>query len=144
MRAIVTVRLLACASVALASTYLSGCGSTTTTATTPPTQTTTTTQTATLPGKGKPPVTIGDKNYTEQFVLGELYYEALQAQGFPVLINQNIGTTQVTMQALKAGQLGMYPEYLNVWNSQIAGYKREFSTRRAAYLAGQRFALTQG
>ncbi len=27
-------------------------------------------------------MTIGDKNFTEQFVLGELYSQALQAQGF--------------------------------------------------------------
>jgi osmoprotectant transport system substrate-binding protein len=141
-RATVTARLLACASVALASFCLAGCGSSTTT-TTPPPSRSTTTQTTTLPGKGKPPVTIGDKNYTEQFILGELYYEALQAQGFPVLINQNIGPTQVTMQALRSGQLGMYPEYLNVWNTQIAGYKGNFKTPRAAYLAAQRYALGQ-
>ena len=29
-------------------------------------------------------MTIGDKNITEQFVLGELYHLALQAQGFTV------------------------------------------------------------
>lgn len=142
-RASVTVRLLACASVALASLSLTACGSTTT-AITPPPSRTTTTQTTTLPGKGKPPVTVGDKNYTEQFLLGELYYQALEAQGFPVLINQNIGPTQVTMQALKSGSLGMYPEYLNVWNSQVAGSTRKFKTRRAAYLAAQRYALGQG
>ncbi len=142
-RAPVTVRLLACASLALVCVSLTACGSTTSTVTPPPSQTTTT-QTTTLPGKGKPPVTIGDKNYTEQFLLGELYYQALQAQGFPVLINQNIGPTQVTMQALKSGSLGMYPEYLNVWNSQIAGYTRSFKTRRAAYVAAQRYALGQG
>jgi osmoprotectant transport system substrate-binding protein len=139
----VTVRLLACASVALASIAITACGSTTTAVTPPPSQTTTT-QTTTLPGIGKPPVTIGDKNYTEQFLLGELYYQALQAQGFPVLINQNIGPTQVTMQALRAGSLGMYPEYLNLWNSQIAGNPRAFSTRRAAYVAAEHYALGQG
>jgi osmoprotectant transport system substrate-binding protein len=93
---------------------------------------------------GKPPVMIGDKNYTEQFVLGELYYEALQAQGFPVQINQNIGPMQVTLQALASGQLGMYPEYLNTWNSQAAGYTRQFTTRRGAYAAAERFAVSKG
>ena len=34
------------------------------------------------PGKGKPPVTIGDKNFTEQYILGELYSQALRAKGF--------------------------------------------------------------
>src|SRR5206468_3088465 len=44
------------------------------------------TPTSTLPGTGRPTVTIGDKNFTEQFVLGELYFEALKAQGFAVQI----------------------------------------------------------
>src|SRR5207237_777994 len=59
-----------------------------------------TTTTASLPGTGRPPVTIGDKNFTEQFVLGELYRQALQAQGFSVQLNRNIGPTDVTLQAL--------------------------------------------
>jgi osmoprotectant transport system substrate-binding protein len=128
----------------LAALMLAGCGSSATPVTRPPTPPTTTAQTTTLPGTGKPQVTIGDKNYTEQFVLGELYYEALQAQGFPVLINQNIGPTQVTMQALANGQLGLYPEYLNTWNSSIAGYHQTFKTRGSAYNAAQRYALQHG
>jgi osmoprotectant transport system substrate-binding protein len=93
---------------------------------------------------GKPQVTIGDKNFTEQFLLGELYYQALQAQGFAVVLNQNIGPTQVTMQAMKTGQLGMYPEYLNVWDATVAGVHRNFTVRHHAYIAGQRYALTHG
>jgi osmoprotectant transport system substrate-binding protein len=143
-RAPVTFRLLACAGTALAAVALAGCGGASSTAVTLPPTSTGTTQTIPLPGKGKPTVTIGDKNYTEQFVLGELYYQALQAQGFPVVINQNIGPTQVTMQALKTGQLGMYPEYIDTLNSQLAGYTRQFKTPRSAYLAGQRWALTHG
>jgi osmoprotectant transport system substrate-binding protein len=89
-------------------------------------------------------VTIGDKNFTEQFVLGELYYEALQAQGFSVQLNKNIGPTEVTMQALQTGQLGMYPEYLNTWNSSVAGYHRNYTGTRTAYLVAQRYALAHG
>src|SRR5437588_5505255 len=135
----VTARLLACGTAALVALSTTGCGSSN--RATAALSSSTTTQSTTLPGAGKPQVTIGDKNYTEQFVLGELYYEALQAQGFPVLINQNIGTTEVTMKALHSGQLGLYPEYLNTWNSQVAGNQRPFKTRRSAYLAAQRYAL---
>src|SRR6202035_1785437 len=73
-----------------------------------------------LPGTGKPAVTIGDKNFTEQFVLGELYFEALRNRGFPVVLNQNIGPLDVTMRELQSGQLAMYPEYLNTWDSDVA------------------------
>ncbi len=144
---VATARLLACAAAALAALPLSGCGSshpaTTATSSTAP-ATTLTTQTTSPPGVGKPQVTIGDKNFTEEFVLGQLYYQALQAQGFPVLINQNIGPTEVTMQALRSGQLGMYPEYLDTWNSSVAGYPESFTRGRAAYLAAQHYALTHG
>jgi osmoprotectant transport system substrate-binding protein len=107
-------------------------------------QSTTTTQTTPPPGAGRPTIRVGDKNYTEQFILGELYYEALLAQGFSVQLNKNIGPPEVTWQALQTGRLDLYPEYLNVWNESIAGYKQSFSTEGSAYVAAQRFALAHG
>ncbi len=102
------------------------------------------TSTPPLPGAGKPVVTIGDKNYTEQFVLGQLYLQALQAQGFTVNINDNIGPTGVTVQALQAGSLAMYPEYLNTFNTTIAGNTRAYRTQLAAYTAAEAYALGHG
>ena len=116
----------------------------TTTVTMTTTTTTTTTDTVTLPGAGKPPVTIGDENLPEQFLLGQLYYQALKAQGFQVSLNQNIGPPQVVMQALATGQLAMYPEYLDTWDQQVAGIQQQFTTRSSAYAAGQRYAVKQG
>ena len=75
-----------------------------------------------LPGTGKPLVTIGDKNFTEQFILGELYYLALRNAGFSVQLNQNIGPISVTLQQLRTGALGMYPEYINDGNSEVAAF----------------------
>jgi osmoprotectant transport system substrate-binding protein len=97
-----------------------------------------------LPGDGKPTVTIGDKNYTEQFILGALYQQALEAQGFSVDLNQNIGPTDVTLSALASGRLAMYPEYLNVFNSTIAGDQRHFRSSPDAYQAAQRYAFSHG
>jgi osmoprotectant transport system substrate-binding protein len=97
-----------------------------------------------LPGTGRPAVTIGDKNFTEQFILGELYYLALKAQGYAVTLNRNIGPTEVTMQALRTGSLEMYPEYLDVWNTTIAGDHHRYRTRLAAFEAAERYALAHG
>ena len=36
------------------------------------------------PGQGKPAVTMGTKNFTEQTILGQLYAQALRAKGFTV------------------------------------------------------------
>ncbi len=108
------------------------------------TTSTTTTNTSTLPGTGRPQVTIGDKNFTEQFVLGELYSQALEAQGYTVQVNRNIGPSEVTIQALESGRLAMYPEYLGTWNTAIAKSKRTFRNVRSAYRAGQHYALAHG
>ena len=47
------------------------------------------------PGKGKPPVTIGTKDFTEEFILGELYKGALEAKGYTVNLKKNIGATEI-------------------------------------------------
>ncbi len=102
------------------------------------------TDTTALPGAGKPTITVGDKNFAEQFVLGQLYAQALRAQGFSVNINQNIGPTDVTVQALENGSLTVYPEYLNTFNTAVAGYHHDFSTLLDAYQGAQHYALTHG
>jgi osmoprotectant transport system substrate-binding protein len=63
------------------------------------------------PGKGKPAVTLGTKNFTEEFILGQLYAQALQAKGFTVHLRPNIGPTEVIDPGLLNGQLDLYPEY---------------------------------
>ena len=47
-------------------------------------------------------------------------------------------------QALATGQLAMYPEYLDTWDSQVAGIHQPSRTRTEAYLAGQHYALRHG
>jgi osmoprotectant transport system substrate-binding protein len=66
------------------------------------------------PGKGKPAVTLGTKDFTEEFVLGELYKQALEAKGFKVNLKKNIGSTEIIDKALTSGQIDGYPEYLGV------------------------------
>ncbi|MEY2516186.1 MAG: osmoprotectant transport system substrate-binding protein opuBD [bacterium] len=56
-------------------------------------------------------ITVGSKNFTEQFVLGEIYAQALEAQGFKVRRHLNLGSEQVAYKALKGGDIDMYPEY---------------------------------
>ncbi len=109
-----------------------------------PSTTTATTATTPLPGAGKPAITIGDKNYAEQFLLGQLYAQALIAQGFQATVDRNIGTTSVTIQALLAGTLDMYPEYVDTWNTQVASDKHRYATMLDALAAGRLHASAQG
>jgi osmoprotectant transport system substrate-binding protein len=124
---------------AAATSQTSSTPTTTTSTTTIGTETETTT--VSLPGAGKPVITVGDKNYTEQFVLGQLYVQALQAQGYTVNVDQNIGPPAVTVQGLKSGSLSMYPEYLDTFNTAIAGYRHGFRTELDAYQAAQHYAF---
>jgi glycine betaine/choline ABC-type transport system substrate-binding protein len=59
----------------------------------------------------KPAITIGSKNFTEQFVLGEIYSQALEAAGFKVKRQLNLGSELIAHAALKAGKIDAYPEY---------------------------------
>src|SRR5947208_59214 len=137
-------RFMSLSAVALAVAGLTACGSgkhgATTTGTAPGT-----TSTSELPGTGRPPVAVGDKNtFPEQFVLGALYEQALAAQGFSVSLNRNIGPTDVTISALRSGSISFYPESIGMWDRNVAGYRRIFTTASAAYQAGQRYAIAHG
>jgi osmoprotectant transport system substrate-binding protein len=71
-------------------------------------------QAADQPGKGKPTVTLGTKDFTEEFVLGELYKQALEAKGYTVNLKKNIGSTEIIDKSLTSGEIDGYPEYLGV------------------------------
>jgi osmoprotectant transport system substrate-binding protein len=74
-----------------------------------------------LPGEGKPTVTIGTKDFTEEFILGELYTQALEAKGYTVDLKSNIGSTEIVDQALQSGEVDGYPEYTGVAVAVSAG-----------------------
>ena len=61
------------------------------------------------PGASKPAVTIGDKNFAEENILGELYAQALQAKGFTVTLMENVGSTEIIYKALTGGQIQCTP-----------------------------------
>src|SRR5262245_12630053 len=56
-------------------------------------------------------VRVGSKNFTEQFVLGELYAQALEAAGIKVEKKLNLGGTLIAHKALEEKQIDLYPEY---------------------------------
>jgi osmoprotectant transport system substrate-binding protein len=72
------------------------------------------------PGEGKPGVTIGTKDFTEEFVLGNLYAQALEAKGYKVTLKENIGATEIIDKALTSGEIDGYPEYTGVSLSVVA------------------------
>jgi osmoprotectant transport system substrate-binding protein len=56
-------------------------------------------------------LTVGSKNFTEQIVLGEIYAQALEAAGYDVSTDLNLGDEFVALKALENDEISGYPEY---------------------------------
>jgi glycine betaine/choline ABC-type transport system substrate-binding protein len=56
-------------------------------------------------------LTVGSKNFTEQIILGEIYAQALEAAGYDVSTDLNLGDEFVALKALENGDISGYPEY---------------------------------
>lgn len=100
------------------------------------------------PGKGKPAVTLGDKDFPEEFILGQLYKQALEAKGYTVNLKQNIGSSEIIDKALSSQKIDMYPEYSGVIVQTIKGSTKQLTSAQKTYQeakafeAGRGFALT--
>src|SRR3954452_21103937 len=55
--------------------------------------------------------TIGSKKVREEFILGQIYAQALKAAGYKVKTQLNLGSEQIAYKAVKSGQVDAYPEY---------------------------------
>lgn len=111
------VALLAAGLVAIAALVAAGCGSSNSSSS----DTSSSSQSAAQPGKGKPAVTIGTKDFTEEFILGQLYTQALKAKGYTVNLKSNIGATEIVDKALTSGKIDAYPEYTGETVATVAG-----------------------
>ncbi|MEV6764930.1 ABC transporter substrate-binding protein [Streptomyces sp. NPDC051105] len=62
-------------------------------------------------GSSKGGITIGTANFTENQVLGYLYAAVLEKAGVKVKVRPNLGTREIVIPALKAGDIDLLPEY---------------------------------
>ena len=56
-------------------------------------------------------ITVGSKNFTEQYVLSEIFIQALEARGAEVTDATDTGDTPTTRAALESGDIDAYFEY---------------------------------
>jgi osmoprotectant transport system substrate-binding protein len=71
-------------------------------------------------------IKVGSKNFTEQYILAEIYAAALEGAGIKVERKINLGGTLIAHQALTTGEIDLYPEYtgtalLSVLKGEISG-----------------------
>jgi osmoprotectant transport system substrate-binding protein len=101
--------------------------------------------TATTSASGpKPTITLGTKNFGEEYILGQLYGQALQAKGFPVVYKGSFGSSELADKAITSGKMNFYPEYTGVIVLDLAKTKNAPKSANATYVAAKKFENTRG
>jgi osmoprotectant transport system substrate-binding protein len=89
-------------------------------------------------------VIVGTKNFPEEFILGQLYKQALQAKGFTVSYKENIGSTELIHTSLTSGKINFYPEYTGVIVQVVHHRASSPSTARGTYLLAKKLEAANG
>jgi osmoprotectant transport system permease protein len=76
---------------------------------------------------GAKPIVVGSKKFTESYVLGEIAKTALERAGFQVEERAGMGGTIILWQALRGGQIDLYPEYTGTIGEEILKAKERLS-----------------
>lgn len=99
---------------------------------------------ATAASSNATPIIVGTKNFPEQYILGELYRQALEAQGFTVKYKANIASTELIDTSLRSGKITMYPEYTGIMLSVTFKRKTLPKTAAATYALAKRLYEKRG
>jgi osmoprotectant transport system substrate-binding protein len=89
-----------------------------------------------------PTIILGTKNFGEEYILGQLYGQALQVKGFHVVFKGSFGSSELANTAIKTGKMNLYPEYTGVVAIDLAG--KSPKTAAATYSDAQAFEEKQG
>lgn len=97
------------------------------------------------PAQSKPAVIVlGTKNFPEEFVLGELYKQELQAKGYTVKYKENIGSTELIQTSLSSGKINMYPEYTGVVVQDVFHHPNSPKTAQKTFLLAKKLEAKKG
>jgi osmoprotectant transport system substrate-binding protein len=89
-------------------------------------------------------LTLGTKNFTESVLIGELYAQVLEDNGYQVVLRKNVGPTEVIDQELQDGDIDAYPEYLGVSATVVAGEDVEGKSAEETSQIAQTFYESRG
>lgn len=64
-------------------------------------------------------IRVGSKHFNESYILGEIISQLLEAKGFKVERNFNLGGTLVCFESLTNNQIDIYPEYTGTISEAI-------------------------
>src|SRR5581483_9183672 len=92
----------------------------------------------------KPTITIGTKNFAEEYILGQIYGQALAAKGFHVVYKGSFGSSELADKAITSGKMNFYAEYTGVIALDLAKVKNAPKTAAATYTVAKNFEETRG
>lgn len=93
---------------------------------------------------GQPAVRVGSKGFTESVVLGELATRLAASAGAAAAHRRALGGTRVVWEALRRGEIDLYPEYTGTLARELLAEERpadDAALRRA--LAARGLAMTR-
>jgi osmoprotectant transport system substrate-binding protein len=91
-----------------------------------------------------PTIKLGTKNFTEVFILGQLYKQGLEAKGYKVAYHENIGSTELTDTALTSGKINMYSEYVGIIVSVVGHENATPKSAAATYAEAKKIEEKRG
>jgi len=68
---------------------------------------------------GAQEVAVGSKAFTENVILGEIVTQLARSSGTPAIHRRELGGTQVLWNALRRGEIDVYPEYTGTIREEI-------------------------
>ncbi len=78
-------------------------------------------------------VQVGSKQFTESVILAEIAVQTLRAASIPAEHRRELGGTRVLWEALRAGQIDLYPEYTGTIAEELLGGNRELAPALAKF-----------
>jgi osmoprotectant transport system substrate-binding protein len=72
-------------------------------------------------GGSKGSLTIGSTNVAGDQVLGQVYGQALEKDGYQISYKENLGTREVVFPALESGEIDVFPDYQDTLAAFLEG-----------------------
>lgn len=136
-------RLAVTALALIAAVLVAACGSSSKSSSSPATSASASTA-ASSSGASSGSLTLGTKNFTEEFIVGQLYKQALTAKGCKINYKEDIGATEVVDKALTSGQIDAYPEYTGESVETVAGINTPATSPAQEYALAKAFYAKRG
>jgi osmoprotectant transport system permease protein len=86
-------------------------------------------------------ISIGAKNFNEGYLLSEILAQLFESNGFQIDRKYNLGGTLICFEALKNGEIDIYPEYTGTISEQILQSDLTFTLEELRKHMGEHYGL---